>query len=130
MTREKAFVKQQPEEIYKKVDYWFDESGDILRGNYTLLFILEICQKHFKKPILLFGVDMTSSSPKEAKWYDRYDKYDLETRGINYPVDKKLMQCTRQITKFVNKENIWNCNMRSKLDYFDKKEWRDILDVH
>lgn len=117
-----------PGPFSEEVDFWFSPKTDELLGNYTIVWALQLLQKYFpNKLILLFGVDMYALSKEEDKWYDRYTNYDREKRGENYKVQKKLLQCAQQIERFCRRNNVFNCNLKSQLDFFKKRDWRTIL---
>lgn len=119
------------EHFKKKIDYWFSKKKEGLKGNYTLVWALQLLQKYYpKKTILLFGVDMYAPNFKEAKWYDRYTDFDRKKRGKNYKISIKLKQCAKQIRQYISKNGVYNCNPLSQLDYFEKKDWRKIFHLN
>lgn len=114
--------------LKNKVDYWFDQRKEGLRGNYTIVWALQLLQKYFpEKKILLFGVDMSTLGEKEAKWYDRYTAFDRNKRGVRYNAQLKLEQCARQIEQYCRPTGVFNCNLQSRLAYFPKKDWRELM---
>lgn len=117
-----------PENLSSKVDYWFNANKDKLYGNYTIVWALQLLQRYFpQKQILLFGVDMYNESPSEKKWYDRFTDFDQRKRGKQYNIKLKLHQCAKQIKRYCKKEKVINCNPKSQLDFFEKRDWKKIL---
>jgi len=113
--------------IKSRVDYWFNEKNKY-PGNYTIVWLLQMIQQIFpKKKILLFGLDMTFKETNQSKWYDGFTSFDRDKRGRNYPTQKKLDQCGTQISQHVKKENIYNCNLNSGFNHFEKKDYKEIL---
>ena len=133
LTRERAFnprgaLEKEFKECY--VDYWFNEQKEKIKGNYTIVWLLQLLEKYYSnKKVLIFGLDMTYTDASKAKWYDHHTSADLAVRGPRYPVDRKLSQCTDQLTKFLNnKEMFINCNPNSGCSVFNKvSEWRTLL---
>lgn len=126
ITRVQAFSGNNPVEVKEMVDFYFNTGMDALRGNYTIVWLLQILQKFtHKKTILLFGVDMECKD--KAKWYDGFTDYDKIKRGSHYNVPKKLEECEAQIKQHIKKDNVFNCNLNSGLDWFIKKNWKEIL---
>ncbi len=114
-----------------KVDFWFDRKKENLQGNYTIVWALQLLRKYFpEKKILLFGVDLYASDTEQAKWYDRFTDYDRKKRGTQYQLHQKLNQCGEQIALYVPPQNIYNCNPRSHLQHFEKKNWREVLGLN
>ena len=112
----------------KKVDFWFNRKKEKLQGNYTIVWALQLLKKYFpEKKILLFGVDLYTDDQDQAKWYDRYTDYDKEKRGGNYRIFQKLNQCGQQLSRFVSPENVFNCNPESRLNHFEKVDWKVFL---
>ena len=110
--------------IKSKVDYVFSAHRDGIKGNYTLVWAIQLFQKYFPgKTLFLFGVDMYTLNEGEAKWYDSYTSYDKEKRGTKYNIRQKLLQCEKQLRRYTKNKNIINCNPKSQLDYFPKKAW-------
>lgn len=110
-----------------KIDYFFSRRDENLKGNYTIVWALQLLQKYFPdKVILLFGVDMYTQN-EEGKWYDRYTDYDKSKRGKAYNINSKLDQCARQITQYCQKDKVINCNPKSQLSYFEKKDWESFF---
>jgi hypothetical protein len=119
---------QRPTTISDLVDFWFDRVSERLQGDYTVVWALMLLQNCFpEKRILLFGLDFYFESPGEAKWYDRFTDFDRKRRSRHYPVQTKLDQCARQLEQFCRRENVYNCNPRSRLNYFEKREWQELL---
>lgn len=127
ITRKLSFVNKEPKNIYDKVDYLFDSN---LRGNYTIIYLLQLLQKNFpNKKILLFGIDMYYNG-ENVKWYDKiikekYNDWDRKGKKVS-SFNKKLEQCADQF-KYIKNKNIFNCNMNSNLTYFPKKRWSNII---
>lgn len=116
--------------LLRKVDYWFSQKKENIKGNYTIVWALQLLEKYFPdKIILLFGVDMYAPNSQEAKWYDRYIKYDQVKRGTHYNIGRKLDQCAQQINRYCAQDQVINCNPKSRLDYFPKGDWRKILQL-
>ena len=116
------------EKLKGKVDYWFNRQKENLHGNYTIVWALQLLKKYFPdKKILLFGVDLYADGNNQAKWYDQFTDYDKSRRGVNYQAEQKLQQCGSEIAQFVRKENVYNCNPDSRLQHFEKKDWRDLF---
>ena len=114
----------------RHVEYWFNRRKEGLKGNYTVVWALQLLQKYFpNKTILLFGVDMYAVTNKEAKWYDNYTDYDLKKRGQRYNVQSKLDQCAKQIAQYISAKNVYNCNLKSQLDYFEKCDWKKMFSL-
>lgn len=127
LSRTQAFHGHNPNLVYGMVDYHFNTGMDALKGNYTLVWLLQILQKFATgKTILLFGVDLHCKTGK-AKWYDNFTDYDTKSRGSHYNVPNKLNDCGAQIKKHIKREGVFNCNMDSALDWFVKKDWKEIL---
>lgn len=114
--------------LKEQIDYCFSRRDDQLKGNFTLVWALQLIQKYFpEKTILLFGVDMYTENSQQAKWYDQYTNYDQKSRGRNYNIDHKLAQCNKQIRQYCKQDKVFNCNLKSRLDYFEKKNWKNLL---
>ncbi len=117
--------------LQERVDYWFGQREDRLRGNFTLVWALQLFRRYFPdKTILLFGVDMKTEAPGEAKWYDRYTDFDKKKRGDRYDTSGKLAKCADQLRQYVPAANIYNCNPDSELDYFEKRDWRTFFPLN
>ncbi|MEN0004405.1 MAG: hypothetical protein AAF798_09685 [Bacteroidota bacterium] len=117
---QKSFVSQ--------VDYWFSPRQDQLKGNYTVVWALQLLQRFFpKKIILLFGIDMYALDPNRDKWYDQFTDFDRAKRGENYNIQQKLQSCAIQIQRYCRRTGVYNCNPKSKLTHFEKRDWRTIL---
>ena len=117
-----------PSTFKHKIDYWFDRKKENLLGNYTIVWVLQLLQKYFPdKIILLFGVDLYAKSNTNAKWYDDYTDFDLKKRSLKFNINNKLNQCGLQFRQFIKKEKVYNCNLKSRLQYFEKKDWRDLI---
>lgn len=111
-----------------QIDYWFSCREENLQGNYTIVWALQLVKKYFPdKKILLFGLDLYVGEKGDLKWYDRYTDFDLRKRGTNYRGTDKLNQCAEQLIHFVPKKNVFNCNLNSKLDHFEKKQWKELF---
>ncbi|PHN02231.1 motility associated factor glycosyltransferase family protein [Flavilitoribacter nigricans] len=120
-----------PESLKRSIDYWFSVKEEDLRGNYTVVWALQLLQKYFpKKTILLFGIDMYSLHGQGDKWYDRYTSFDRIKRGRTYQIDYNLQRCANQIETHCRRDGVFNCNSQSKLDFFEKRDWRCILPLH
>ncbi len=116
------------EKLKGKIDFWFSRKKDNLKGNFTLVWALQLLRRHFPdKPILLFGVDMYADNPEVAKWYDKFTDYDRHKRGKRYNTALKLEDCGRQIKQYIPRIGIFNCNLRSRLEHFPKRDWREVL---
>jgi 2-polyprenyl-3-methyl-5-hydroxy-6-metoxy-1,4-benzoquinol methylase len=114
--------------LNEKVDFWFNRSKENLKGNYTLVWALQLLKRYFpNKPILLFGVDMYCTHEKEAKWYDRYIDYDRKRKGQHVRLTHTLRQCALQLQQHIPKTGVYNCNLSSQLDHFEKKDWRSLF---
>ena len=61
------------------------------------------------------------------KWYDTVTKHDLNSRGMSYNLKKKIDECGEQIKKYVINNNVFNCNLESAFDYFQKIDWKKEL---
>lgn len=132
LSRENAFCAKPTGIIKFKrlIDYWFNERGGKLKGNYTIVWLLQLMEQHFaSKKIYIFGMDMYADGQDQAKWYDKYITFDRQKRGKNYPVQKKLNQCGEQITKFINNKKMFiNCNPKSGYNGFQKiDDWKKEL---
>ena len=129
--KDRLFLAQATERAHAiagQVDFWFDRRSERLPGNYTIVWALHLLQPYFpEKRILLFGLDFYIESATEAKWYDRFTDYDRKRRGQNYRVQIKLDQCAQQLEQFCRRENVYNCNPRSRLNFFEKREWQELL---
>lgn len=120
---------RNPLEIKQLVDFWFDPRKERLRGNYTVVWALQLLRKHFPdKTILLFGIDMYAESNEKAKWYDQFTMFDFQKRGRRFQIRRKLNACEDQLKKFVGTdEQILNCNPKSNLSLYKKVHYRTIL---
>ena len=128
LTRERA-IKNINIPIYDKVDYWFNDKKENLKGNYTIVWLLQLLQKYFPdKKVLIFGLDMESVSADRAKWYDDHIDFDKLHRGKSYVIQHKLNQCARQLDTYIGKNSsLINCNLKSQYGGFIKRDWREIL---
>jgi hypothetical protein len=129
LSREAAFYPQM--EFRKQVDHWFDNRREGLEGNFTAGWALQIFKKAFPdKKILLFGFDFYSEIPEADKWYDTYTDFDREKRGRRFNINDKNRMFRRQMESFrIDRENIFNCNLKSALRGYQKKDWRELLPV-
>lgn len=129
LSRNQAFNKET-HSIKYIVDYFWTHT-DQLKGNYTIVWTLQLIKKYFpKKNILLFGLDGTVKNKINGKYYDEIDKFDLNNRGKNYNVKDKIDKSFEQIKRYITKEqkkNIYNCNLDSEFKYFQKVKWKQIL---
>jgi len=131
LSRMKAFTNNKDNFLKDSIDYWFDEKSENLKGNYTLVWLLQLMEKHFSdKKILVFGLDLMPQGDI-AKWYDQHTDFDKNKRGPKYPVQRKLDQCSQQIDKFLNKKEIFiNCSPITRYENFEKNtNYREILNV-
>jgi len=114
------------------IDFWFDRKSDGLQGNFTVVSALQLLQKYFpEKRVLLFGLDFYVENATEAKWYDRHTDFDRRRRRPHSPrVQTCLDACARQLEQFCRRDNVYNCNLRSRLDYFEKRTWQELLPLH
>ncbi|HEY3386983.1 MAG TPA: hypothetical protein VGK46_10755 [Saprospiraceae bacterium] len=111
-----------------KVDYWFNRKAEKLQGNFTIVWALQLLKIYFPgKRILLFGVDLYVEKKEKLKWYDRYTDFDRKRRGTQYKAEPKLQQCGTELTRLIPPENIYNCNPKSRLHHFQKKNWKDVF---
>ncbi len=85
-------------------------------------------RKYFpEKTIMLFGVDMNCNrDAREHKWYDRHTDKDQVARG-KLDVQSKLAECAEQLISFVSPEGIFNCNLQSALNHFERIEWASLV---
>lgn len=122
-------VGRKPIDIKSKVDFWFDPRREKLRGNYTVVWALQLMKKYYpKKTVLLFGIDMYAESNEKAKWYDQYTNYDYQKRGKRFQITRKLNACAEQLKKFVGQsDQVFNCNPKSQLNLYQKVDYRKIL---
>ncbi len=111
------------------VDFWFDPRSERLPGNFTVVWALQLLQRYFpEKRVLLFGLDFNADTVTEAKWYDRYTDFDRRRRVPDLPrLQAKLHACARQLEQFCRRDNVYNCNPRSRLDCFEKRAWQELL---
>ena len=134
LSRERAFDSRLSEhnKFLREIDFMFSESKDALRGNYTIVWMMQLLEKYFNnKKVLVFGLDMYPSTDNNiSKWYDKYTSFDREQRGPKYPVQQKLNNCAKQIDDFVkNKKMFINCNPNSGYNGFVKTtDWKKELD--
>lgn len=111
-----------------QIDYLYSPNGERLKGNYTIVWVLQLLKKYFpEKIILLFGVDMYNEDAKDQKWYDHYTDFDKQKRGTRYNLANKLNQCARQIKRYCASKNIINCNPKSRLLVYEKRAWQSIF---
>ena len=111
-----------------KVDYFFNRRVEGLKGNYTIVWALQLLKKYFPdKTILLFGVDMYAPDNKHGKWYDRFTDYDFKKRGNRYNVQSKLNQCGEQLKTYIPSDNIINCNPKRHLPLYPKRHWQTLF---
>jgi hypothetical protein len=104
------------------------DNEDHLKGNYTLVFLIQLLKKYAGNiPLLLFGVDIQVEKNEEGKWYDKFINFDYLKRGPKYLISNKLEQCGNQLKTHVKNENIFNCTVNSNFSFFKKKNWKEIL---
>ena len=127
LSREAAFSPGMT--FRSQVDHWFDNRRDNLQGNFTAGWALQLVRRHFpEKPILLFGYDFYVEEEKHEKWYDAYTDYDWHNRGANYHINKKLQMFISEMRSFhIDRTYIYNCNPKSQLDIFEKKDWMEVM---
>ena len=122
LTTWSAFQDCQPKDILKKVDAWIESS----RGNFTLTNVLhDLRAMAPDRRILLFGVDM-KVEPDVVKWYDAYTDEDRRMRG-KVQDHARCFEAQRRKLALVDGRMVWNCNMDSALDVFEKAEWRNVV---
>ncbi len=127
LARDKSMVTNRVP-LYKKVDYWFSERQEKLKGNYTIVWLLQLLENYFPdKKVLIFGMDMTIENDRHAKWYDSHTDYDYRKRGrVN--ATRKLNICAGQLDKYVKRKSMFvNCNVGSNYNGFEKREWREVV---
>ena len=123
-----ARASERNRDMAGQIDYWFSPSAESLKGTYTVGWALQLMQRHFpEKRVLLFGFDGCVAPGAVAKWYDAHTDFDCRRRVKGYPVQRKLDQCARQLERYCRREGVFNCNPRSRLDYFEKREWQELL---
>lgn len=127
LAREEAFTRKEPINIYNKVDFLWERKKENLKGNYSIVWILQLIKKYYpNKKILIFGLDGVQVQKDNAKWYDKITKFDLQKRGHSHDPNKKIKESYKQIETHINNNNIYNCNLESKFKYFELKNWKDI----
>lgn len=126
--RDKA-MRSNKSPIYPMVDYWFNERQEKLKGNYTVVWLLQLLENYFPhKKVLIFGMDMKVESSRQAKWYDDHTDYDYRKRGrVNS--ERKLNICAGQLDRYVkNKAQFINCNLESNYQGFEKRDWKEVVE--
>lgn len=127
LVREKAFSNE--DSLMKaNVDYWFNERREQLLGNYTVVWLLQLIERHFSNHrILVFGLDFYADDHQQAKWYDKFTDYDRNKRNRN-SVDRKLNRCIAQLNQYIKRKPLFlNCNPESRYKGFKMVDWREVL---
>ena len=127
LARDRAFRRDNGP-VQGMVDFWFNENRDRLQGRYTMVWLMQLLEKHFPdKRVMVFGLDMKTISNTRAKWYDDHMDYDRQKRGRSI-MDSKLRQCADQINRHVkNKDMFINCTPESGYDGFQRIPWRKAV---
>lgn len=128
LARDKSMVTNKIS-LFKKVDYWFNERQEKIKGNYTIVWLLQMLERHFpQKKVLIFGMDMAVIDDRRAKWYDDHTDYDYRKRGrVN--TARKLNICADQLDRYVKRTDMFvNCNVDSNYNGFEKKNWKEALE--
>jgi hypothetical protein len=134
--------EQQGIPLLSKIDYWFYEHYYKLKGNFTAYWITQLIQHYFpKKKIAIFGLDgfVPDDLPKVeghpvSKWYDYYTDFDSKGRKQDKYV-KNLGKFSDSMEKGHSKNpeewvNTFNCNLGSKIEYIQKKEFKAVIKNH
>ncbi|MGD1848725.1 MAG: hypothetical protein ACFB10_25320 [Salibacteraceae bacterium] len=111
-----------------EVDYWFSLRADQLKGNYTIVWLLQLMERFFSKHrFLVFGLDFYTENTDQAKWYDQFTDHDREGRN-RQSIERKLNRCISQLDHFVsNKTLFFNCNPKSRYPSFQMANWKEVL---
>jgi len=127
LVRDKAIVNPQSA-LAELVDFVFSQRADKLKGNYTLVWLLQLLQKYFpKKEVMVFGLDLYFDSPDNVKWYDSLTDFDKRKRGLA-PMDRKLKACALQLDRYIHRpEQFLNANPNSNYKGFKTIDWKDFL---
>jgi hypothetical protein len=131
--RDAAFNPNVPAqmEFKQKVTWGFDKNKHNLDGNYTIVWVVQLLKKYLppNKKILIFGLDMKlNDKDKDAlKFYDKFTKYDAVHRGRSFPALVKLQECAQQLDRIKDKTNIYNCNLDSAYNGFEKIDFKTYL---
>ncbi len=128
LARERS-MRNEKLPLFHLVDYWFNEKSERLKGNYTIVWLLQLLEKYFPdKKVLLFGLDMNGISNDRAKWYDDHLDFDKLHRGKTFKIQHKLNQCARQLDNYIRqKDKFINCNLNSHYNGFERKHWKELL---
>ncbi|MEM9023251.1 MAG: hypothetical protein AAGB22_05900 [Bacteroidota bacterium] len=127
LARERA-LRRGNTELVPKVDYWFNERKERLGGHLTLVWLLQLLERHFAdKTVLLFGLDLQYYSADRAKWYDDYTDHDKHYRKrLDWEFTHR--QCAHQMDQFVKRPGQFrNCNPDSAYHRFAKVNWKEVL---
>jgi len=134
MSRKEAFKKGKENlELELGVDHWFGRDYYNLYGNFTAFWAIQLVKKFYPdKVILLFGFDFYFEDDKVLKYYDRYTDTDSRNRNNasykGHTMDKfrKWMEkwCADDARHVIN---IFNCNPKSTLECFPKKDFREVI---
>ena len=124
LVRDKALMDTS-HPLHSLVDYWFSQRQDHLKGNYTIVWLLQLLEKHFPdKQVLILGLDLYYTDSKLVKWYDSFTNYDQNKRG-RMNMDRKLIACSQQLDRFLKqKKQFINGNPKSEYKGFVRKDWR------
>lgn len=124
-------VRIMPYEAEKspEIDYKFCPLTENLKGCFTLVWLLQLLNRHFpQQKILLFGLDLQFKEEKEIKWYDAFSDWDVKHRRSLNLIHKQMELCRLQLEEFVvGKGHILNCNLDSGFHSFPKIDYRKEL---
>ncbi len=131
ITREQAFFNQRGR-MAAWTDYRFVVRGAtpnspvILRGKYTLVWLLQLIERFYPmKEVLLFGHDCTG----EGKWYDEFTSADLYKRGKNFKNEEKINECDHEIQTFIKNLKVVNCSPITKSKIYPIVDFYEILNI-
>jgi len=138
MSRPEAYERGNEHITEKlKVDFWYTNDHYRLIGNFTFFSILQLIKRFFpEKQILMFGLDF--HIPEEydkqniLKYYDLFTKLDFKLRNHGKYRDESLERFEKWMRLWLKEiperaHNIFNCNLDSHTDLFEKKAWRDVI---
>jgi hypothetical protein len=121
ISREEAFLVNHFTKLYDWVDYFFNTDESNI--NYTIAWVLQNVRKlNPLSTINIFGLDGYGN----GKWYDTYISWDEHRRGKTYNIQKNIQQSFNNIIKTISPKNIINYNIHSTLDYFSKRDWKEL----
>lgn len=111
------------------VDYQYKTGGKI-KGGFTGIWLMQLLQEIAPcRPILLFGFDQKVKENCH-KWHWNYRKMNDHMAREKTKLQGKFAMFQDQCQKFIGKQPyIHNCTPGSKLETFQKSDFRDVIQL-